>query len=218
MKMSKISWLAVAVLGAGLIVNSFAQSGTKVQEPPQVVQGLKTGGAAPDFTLPDTNGEEHSLSDYKGKTVVLEWTNYDCPFVKKFYANSDMQKIQAEYTGKDVVWLSICSSADGKQGNYEADKWNEMMESKEVSASAVLLDPAGEVGKQYSAKTTPHMYVIDSEGTLVYQGAIDSIRSADSSDIAKAQNYVKACLNATLNGEPVGTSSTAPYGCSVKYK
>lgn len=180
--------------------------------------GVKNGEAAPDFQLPDSKGETHSLSQYKGKTVVLEWTNHQCPFVKKFYKNGDMQALQSKYTGKDVVWLSIISSAEGKQGYLTAEKADALIQSKKIKATAKLLDPSGKVGKLYGAKTTPHMFVVDPEGKVVYQGAIDSIRSTSAADVAKADNYVADALEAVLAGNPIAQAKTRPYGCSVKYK
>jgi peroxiredoxin len=180
--------------------------------------GPKPGAAAPDFTLPDTNGKEHSLSDFKGKFVVLEWTNFGCPFVKKHYDSKNMQHLQAKYTDKDVVWLMIGSSAEGKQGNFPAEKWNEMIEEKGAKPTAVLLDPEGTVGRLYGATTTPDMYIVDPDGKLLYRGAIDSKPTADKSDIPTSTNYVSAALDAAMEGKPVKKPSTSPYGCSVKYK
>lgn len=178
---------------------------------------LTVGEAAPDFALTDITGKTVNLSDYKGKHVVLEWTNHGCPFVKKFYRNGDMQALQEKYRAKNVVWLSICSSAPGKQGHYSADEWPEVNKEKGGNATAVLIDEDGTVGRTYGARTTPHMYVVDPNGFLIYQGAIDSIRSTDSGDIAEAVNFVDLCLKASLNGEAVDTPVTRPYGCSVKY-
>jgi peroxiredoxin len=178
---------------------------------------VKTGEPAPDFTLTDTNGKSHSLAEHKGKYVVLEWFNYECPFVVKHYESKNMQKLQEEYTGKDVVWLAINSSAEGKQGQYAADEMNKLASERGVKATALLLDSDGKVGKQYGAKTTPHMYVIDPKGTLIYQGAIDDNPSADQEDVATAKNYVKAALDADMAGQPVAYPTTKSYGCSVKY-
>ena len=178
---------------------------------------VTTGAAAPDFTLTDTSGTSHKLSDFKGKTVVLEWVNHGCPFVVKHYSPGNMQGLQAESTGKGVVWLSICSSAEGKQGYYTAEGWQKLNAEKGGKATAILLDPEGTVGKLYGAKTTPHMYVINAECTLVYQGAMDDKPSTDSDDIPGAKNYVKAALDEVLAGKPVTTGQTKPYGCSVKY-
>jgi hypothetical protein len=179
---------------------------------------VTTGAAAPDFTLTDTSGTSHKLSDFKGKTVVLEWVNHGCPFVVKHYVKGNMQGLQADYTSKDVVWLSICSSAEGKQGYFTAQEWQKLNAEKGGKATAILLDAEGTVGKLYGAKTTPHMYVINAEGTLVYQGAIDDKPSTESDDIPGAKNYVKAALDEVLAGQPVTTGQTKPYGCGVKYK
>ncbi|EDY82903.1 Redoxin superfamily [Verrucomicrobiia bacterium DG1235] len=181
------------------------------------VSAAKVGAPAPAFTLTDINGETHSLSDFAGKVVVLEWTNYGCPFVKKHYNSGNMQALQKTATGKDVVWLSICSSAEGKQGSMSLSEWKATVKSKGVNASAVLLDVSGAVGRSYGAIATPHMYVIDESGTLVYDGAIDSIASASQSDIAKAENYVMAAIDAVMAGKPVAKAKSKPYGCGIKY-
>jgi peroxiredoxin len=178
---------------------------------------LKVGSAAPAFTLKDSTGKEHSLSDYKGKFVVLEWFNEGCPFVKKHYTSGNMQKLQAEYTGKDVVWLSINSSAPGEQGHMTAESAPKTISDWKIKATTILFDHDGKVGKMYGAKTTPHMYVIDKEGKLVYQGAIDSKPTANAADVDGAENYVKVALDSTMAGKPVANASTKPYGCSVKY-
>jgi peroxiredoxin len=177
----------------------------------------KAGAEAPNFSLTDTRGKTHSLSDFKGKHVVLEWVNHGCPFVKKHYDSDNMQKLQKEFTGKGVIWLSVCSSAPGKQGHMSADEWNEAEKEKGAAPTAVLLDADGKVGQMYGAKTTPHMFVINSEGKIVYDGAIDSIKSANAADVPKAANYVRAALEESMAGKPVVTVSTKPYGCSVKY-
>lgn len=178
---------------------------------------VETGAPAPDFTLKDASGKEHKLAELRGKYVVLEWTNYGCPFVVKHYSKGNMQALQKEWTGKGVVWLSICSSAPGMQGYYSAADLPAETTKHGFSGTAYLLDEDGTVGRAYEAKTTPHIYVINPEGTLIYQGAIDSIRSTDSDDIAKAENYVTKTLTAALAGQPVDPSTTVPYGCSVKY-
>lgn len=178
---------------------------------------VTTGEPAPEFTLTDTKGTAHNLSDFRGKYVVLEWVNHGCPFVVKFYKPGEMQKLQAEITGQDVIWLSICSSAEGKQGHMSNEDWNAKIEETGTAATAVLIDEDGTVGKLYGAKTTPHMYVIDPAGNLIYQGAIDSIRSTDSDDIANAENYVRSALAQHMAGEPVAVAETQAYGCSVKY-
>jgi peroxiredoxin len=178
---------------------------------------VEIGKATPNFTLPDTNGKTHSLADFKGKYVVLEWYQPDCPFVGKQYRSGNMQALQKEYTAKGVVWLSIDSSAPGEQGNYPADKLNEFAAKDGAARTALLLDPAGDVGKLYGAQTTPDMYVINPNGILVYKGAIDNKRSTDLADVKTATNYVKTALDAALAGKAVSTTSTRPYGCSVKY-
>lgn len=175
------------------------------------------GQAAPDFTAVDSNGKSHKLSDFKGKHVVLEWLNHGCPYVKKHYSKGHMQALQKELTGKDVVWLSIISSAEGKQGWSTPDKANTDAKEKGGAATAILLDPKGDVGRMYGAKTTPHMFVVNPTGDLIYKGAIDSVKSADPDDIAGATNYVREAVDAALAGKPVTTAETTPYGCSVKY-
>ena len=179
--------------------------------------GVTTGLAAPDFVLTDTHGTTHALSDFAGKTVVLEWTNKDCPFVKKFYGSNMMQEWQKEATDAGVVWLSICSSAPGKQGHLNAEAWNKHIAATHIASSAVLIDEDGTVGTLYAAKTTPHIYVIDSAGVLRYQGAIDDTPSTDAGDISGATNYLSAALTAIAEGNPVEATDTKPYGCSVKY-
>lgn len=176
------------------------------------------GKAAPDFTLPDSHGENHSLSDYKGKIVVLEWLNHGCPFVRKHYDSGNMQALQKEYAEKGVIWFSIISSAPGKQGYLTPEQANETIKEKNAAPAALLLDPEGSVGKLYGAKTTPHMFIISKEGELVYNGGIDDIRSTDVEDIAKAKNYVKIALDELLAGKEVTVKTSQPYGCSVKYK
>lgn len=178
---------------------------------------VETGQKAPDFTLVDVDGNNRSLSEFQGKYVVLEWTNHGCPFVKKHYDGGNMQNLQKTYAEKGVIWLSINSSAKGKEGSMSPAEWKALLTDKKSVATATLLDPTGQVGKLYGAKTTPHMYIIDPNGNLIYQGAIDSIKSADSEDIPKAQNYVSTALDEAMAGKAVTTSTTKSYGCSVKY-
>ena len=178
---------------------------------------VKLDKSAPAFTLPDTAGKERSLAEFKGKTVVLEWHNKGCPFVVKHYASGNMPKLQKQTTAKDVVWLTIISSAKGKQGYVTGPEADADMKTADASPTHVLLDPEGKVGRLYGAKTTPHMYVIDKAGVLRYNGAIDSISSSDAADIAKADNYVVSAVDAVLAGKKVAKPSTQPYGCSVKY-
>ena len=179
--------------------------------------GVETGAEAPGFTLTDTTGTEHSLSDFSGKYVVLEWTNHRCPFVRKWYRAGHMQALQEKMTDQGVVWLQIVSSAKGKQGYVSPEEGRELRESQDMASTAMLLDPAGKVGKKYDARTTPHMYLIDPGGTLVYQGAIDSIPSARTADIAESTNYLKAAYDAVTSGGEVAEATTTPYGCGVKY-
>ncbi|GAB5378672.1 MAG: thioredoxin family protein [Aliiglaciecola sp.] len=195
-------WLTVAALLIG--TSAFAK--------------VSVDSAAPDFTLTGSNGETVSLSDFKGKHVVLEWTNHLCPYVKKHYESDNMQALQRKYTEKDVVWLSIISSAPGKQGYVDAAKANELTTNRNAAPNHVLFDPEGNVGKQYAAKTTPHMYIIDPKGELKYAGGIDSIKSANPADIPKATNYVDKGLTALLAGQNIDNKLTPPYGCSIKYK
>jgi len=185
--------------------------------PGMVWPAAVVGQAAPSFTLPDTHGAQRALADFRGKIVVLEWLNHDCPFVRKHYDSGNMQRLQAKHTARGVVWLSIVSSAPGKQGWVSAEQGNELSARKGAKATAVLLDPEGTVGRLYGAKTTPHMFVIDAAGTVVYAGAIDDRPSTDPDDVAGARNHVDAALDDLAAGRPVSVATTNPYGCSVKY-
>ncbi len=175
------------------------------------------GAPAPAFTATDSRGEKHSLGDFRGKTVILEWTNHDCPYVRKHYETGNMQALQKEATGKGIVWLSVISSAPGAQGHVGPERADELTETRDAAPTAVLLDPEGEIGKAYDARTTPHMYVIDPEGTLVYMGAIDDRPTARHSDVEGARNYVREALSALAEGETLSQPVTRAYGCSVKY-
>ena len=179
---------------------------------------LSAGDKAANFKVMDSMGKEHSLEAYKGKIVVLEFLNFQCPFVKKHYDSGNMQSLQKKYTGKDVVWLSVCSSAKGKQGHMTKDVMNKAIKEKGMAVTAFIADEEGTLGKAYGAKTTPHMYIINADGTLAYQGAIDSVKSTKSADIAKSTNYVAQALDELLAGKTVSTPKTKAYGCSVKYK
>ena len=172
---------------------------------------------APAFTLTDTHGQSHSLADFRGKTVVLEWTNAECPFVKKHYDSGNMQKQQADAVAAGVVWLTINSGAPGKQGHVSGEQANAIQSNWKAANTAYLIDADGTVGRAYDAKTTPHMYVIDKDGVLRYNGAIDSIASADKGDLANAVQYVPAALAAVADGKAPDPALTRPYGCSVKY-
>lgn len=181
------------------------------------VAALNLDNPAPDFTLNNVSGTMVSLSDYLGKVVVLEWTNHDCPYVQKHYGSDNMQSLQRKYTAQDVVWLSIISSAPGKQGYIDSETAKQLTSSRKAAPTEILFDPKGKVGKAYGARTTPHMFIIDKEGTLRYAGAIDSIKSANPADIAKATNYVDEGLTSLLAGQAIEKKSSSPYGCSVKY-
>lgn len=175
------------------------------------------GEKAPDFTLPAADGGDKALSSFAGKIVVLEWHNKGCPFVKKHYESGNMQSLQKEFTAKDVVWLTINSSAPGKQGHESAADALATAKSDGAASTHVLLDEKGEVGKLYGATTTPAMYVIDKDGKLAYAGAIDDNASPDQETIKGAKNYVREAVTALQAGKPVETASTKSYGCGVKY-
>jgi len=197
------SLFIISVMSVMLPVLSFAE--------------VKIGESAPDFTLLDSNEQQRSLSEFTGKYIVLEWFNPECPFVRKHYDSGNMQGLQEKYTAEDIVWLSIDSSADGNQGYLTSEDARLFIEEKNVSSTAVLLDPQGEVGRLYGAKTTPHMFIIDPQGKLVYQGAIDDVSSTDADDIPDAKNYVSETLDLALAGGSVIGFATKSYGCSVKY-
>lgn len=195
------TWLAAALLATT----------ASVQANPEV------GRPAPDFSAVDSRGHTHRLADYRGKTVVLEWTNHDCPYVLKHYDSGNMQALQQEASGQGAVWLTVISSAPGKQGHVTGAQADQLSRDRKATPSAVLLDPAGSVGRLYGAKTTPHMYVIDAKGTLKYMGGIDDRATTDTADIPGADNYVRAALANMKAGRPIAKAVTRPYGCSVKY-
>lgn len=180
-------------------------------------QEAKIDQKAPEFTLQDITGMDVLLSDYKGKIVVLEWINFDCPYVQKHYKSGNIPKMQEEYTKKGVYWFSICSSAPGKQGHLTVGEIRKRIKEHKAKMTFYLIDSDGKVGKMYGAKTTPHFFIIDKSGTLVYSGAVDDIASSDTADIEKARNYVREVLDALLKGEKPPVKTTKPYGCSVKY-
>lgn len=175
------------------------------------------GAAAPDFELKDATGKTVRLADFKGKHVVLEWTNPGCPFVVKHYGSKNMQALQKEASAKNVVWLSVSSTAKGHSDYLDPAALAAKYKEWGSAQSAVLMDDGGTVGKAYAARTTPHMYVIAPNGNLVYAGGIDDKRSADPADVKDAKNYVRAALGESIAGKPVSTPTAAPYGCSVKY-
>jgi AhpC/TSA family len=179
---------------------------------------VRVGEPAPDFTSVDSNGKNQRLSDYKGKYVVLEWHNQGCPYTKKHYESGNMQRLQKEWTGKGVIWLTVISSAPGTQGFVTPSQENDYLKQIGAAPTAVLMDPGGSLGHLYGAKTTPHMYIIDPSGTLIYNGAIDDHPTSDPGDIKNSKNYVTSALTEAMAGKPVTESATRPYGCSVKYK
>ena len=194
------------------VVTSLVASAVFAFDPPPV------GSTAPDFSLTDASGKTHSLSQYKGKTVVLEWFNPECPFVKKHYGSGNMQKLQEEYTGKGIVWLTIDSSAPGTEGNLSPEQAEKITTAWKTHQTALLLDPEGKAGRAYGAKNTPNMVIINPEGKIAYEGAIDSKATPNPADIPTSTNYVKTALDESLTGKPVSNPKTKPYGCSVKYK
>jgi peroxiredoxin len=178
---------------------------------------VRIGDTAPDFTGTDSHGQTHKLSGYRGKFVVLEWHNNGCPFTRKHYVSGNMQNLQKEWTSKGVVWLTIISSAPGTQGYVTADEENDYMQKMHAVPTAAILDPKGDIGHLYGAKTTPHMFIINPQGQLIYNGAIDDRATTDTSDIQGAKNYVSEALQEAMSGQPVAVATTRPYGCSVKY-
>ncbi len=177
----------------------------------------RVGESAPDFTGTDSNGKTHRLSEYRGKFVVLEWHNNGCPYTKKHYESGNMQRLQKEWTAKGVIWLTVISSAPGKQGYVTAAEENQYLQKMSASPTAVLLDPTGEIGHLYDAKTTPQLVVIKPDGVMVYDGAIDDRPTANPADIPSSRNYLSQALSEAMAGKPVSIASTRPYGCSVKY-
>src|SRR5277367_2780732 len=177
----------------------------------------RVGDPAPDFTGTDSNGQTHKLSDYRGKFVVLEWTNNGCPYTQKHYNSGNMQALQKQWTAKGVVWLTILSSAQGEQGYMTAADENAYIGKVQADPTAAILDPTGTIGREYSARTTPHMFVIDPSGKLIYAGAIDDHPTDDPADIKSSKNYVSDALSEGMAGKQVATAYTRPYGCSVKY-
>jgi peroxiredoxin len=177
----------------------------------------QVGVAAPDFTGTDSNGQRLTLSKYHGKFVVLEWHNQGCPYTRKHYESGHMEAQQREWTAKGVVWLTIISSAPGRQGYVSAPQENAYLKKMQAVPSAVILDPTGDIGRLYGAKTTPHMFIIDPSGKLIYSGAIDDHPTPDPADLKDSKNYVNQALSEAMAGKPVSEPVTRPYGCSVKY-
>lgn len=211
MKNAKIFTRVLAV-AAIAILGAYAWNASRPAQAEAVV-----GKAAPNFSLQDSNGRTRKLSDFRGRIVVLEWLNHDCPFVKKHYDSGNMQRVQREARAQGAVWLSINSSAAGKQGHVNGAQANALTRRKNAAPSAVLLDASGVVGRAYNAKTTPHMYLISAQGAVLYNGAIDDKPSTDVADVKGAKNYVLAALTQAKKGERISVPVTQPYGCSVKY-
>lgn len=180
--------------------------------------GPQVGKPAPAFTAVDSKGQTVKLADLRGKTVVLEWTNHDCPYVRKHYNSGNMQKLQSEAANDGVVWLSVISSMPGSQGHVSGDEADALTAKRKAAPTHVLIDEKGAIGMQYGARVTPHMYVINAEGTLVYMGGIDDKPTASVSDVNGATNYVREALAAVKKGEAVPTTTSRPYGCSIKYQ
>ncbi|RRA49424.1 redoxin domain-containing protein [Acidipila sp. EB88] len=195
---------AMVLLGTALLAVSSAHA-------------VKVGTVAPNFTAKDSQGQTETLAQYRGKFVVLEWTNRDCPYTKKQYDSGNMQRLQKQWGAKGVVWLSVLSSAPGQEGYSSAADENAYLHKVGAAPRAALLDPAGALGHMYEAKTTPHMYVIDPKGVLVYEGAIDSDRSTDPAGLKGSENYVSEALTEAMDGQPIAKTYTQPYGCAVKY-
>jgi peroxiredoxin len=199
--------LSIAALAA--LVVTFAPSSATAQ--------AVVGSAAPAFTATDSHGQTHSLDQYRGKYVVLEWHNQGCPYTKKHYVSGNMQSLQKEWTAKGVAWFTVISSAPGEQGYVTDPQENAYLAQMHADPTAVLMDANGKLGHLYGAKTTPEMYVIDPNGKLIYEGAIDDRPTPDTSDIKGADNYLSDALTESMAGKPVLKSYTRPYGCSVKY-
>lgn len=206
LNISKVTNMKLIVILLSLIftIKSFSQE-AKIDHP------------SPDFTLPNLHGKLISLSQFKGKIVVLEWINFDCPYVRKHYETGNIPKMQEEFTKKGIIWLGICSSAPGKQGHLPKDEIQERINKYKAHLSEYLIDEQGVVGKIYGTKTTPHYFLIDKDGNLVYSGAIDDKPNSNKEDIPTARNYVREVLTSILSGQTPPIKVTKPYGCSVKY-
>jgi peroxiredoxin len=211
-----IGTLTILALGLAMMAGALVL-GTEDWAAAGMRSTVTVGTLAPDFAATDSKGEIRHLADYRGKIVVLEWTNDGCPFVGKHYRSGNMQALQAKYTGLGVIWLSVVSSAPGEEGYVTASEAEHDTAARGATPTAVLLDPSGALGRLYGARATPHMYVIDTTGRLVYRGAIDDRPSTSLADVATAHNYVAAALDETLAGRAVSVPATTAYGCSVKY-
>ena len=202
MRRRLVIWMMVAFAVAGAALAAWA---------------ARVGERAPEFTATDTNGQVHKLSDYAGKFVVLEWHNRGCPYTAKHYDSGNMERLQHEWTSRGVIWLTVISSAPGKQGYVTASEENEYVKKMNAAPTAVLLDPTGVVGHLYDAKTTPQIIIINPQGVLIYDGAIDDRATTDVGDVKGARNYASQALEEAMAGKAVSIPTTRPYGCSVKY-
>ena len=205
----------IARTGLGAIASGVAAG--VLARPSALWAAARVGEPSPAFTATATAGSSVSLADYRGKLVILEWTNHECPYVRKHYETGNMQALQKEATGQGVIWLSIISSALNEQGHVTPGQADELTATRKASPTAVLLDPQGKVGRLYGATNTPHMYIVDKAGMLVYAGAIDDRPTSRKADVQGANNYVRAALQAVTAGQPVKTPVTRAYGCTVKY-
>jgi peroxiredoxin len=200
------------LVAASLVAGSLALAATAA------LANVAAGTPAPDFALTDIQGKSHRLSGLKGKYVVLEWFNSECPFVQKHYDSGNMQSLQRKYGDKGVVWLTINSTAPDSSNYRSPAQSQDIVKSWKMVPAALMLDPDGEVGQAYGARTTPHMWVIDPNGKVIYAGAIDDKPTFRAADVKDARNFVAAALDESMAGKPVTTAGAAPYGCSVKYK
>ena len=219
--MKRTLFAVVAALALALvIVAAVVRPAPAIDKPApaRAYPAPEIGTPAPAFSLPDTRGAEHSLAQYRGQWVVLEWLNYGCPYVNKHYGSGNIPGQQQKWRDRGVVWLAVVSSAPGEQGHHAPAKMDAESKKKGSNASAVLLDPAGTVGRMYGARVTPHMFVIDPEGTLVYMGGIDDVPTTRERDLERAKQLVDAALAEGMAGKPVSTPTSRPYGCNVKYK
>lgn len=212
MKLTKRAALfGAAVLGAGALAGAAFMLGGDAEA------AIETGAQAPAFSVQDANGATRTLGEFAGQTVVLEWTNHGCPYVRKHYDSGNMQALQQEAAADGIVWLQVISSAPGEQGHLDAAGALARVETDNASPAATLLDPSGAMGRAYGARTTPHMYIVNGDGVLVYQGAIDDRPSARASSLEGATNYVRAALDDLAAGRAVQVPETTAYGCNVKY-
>jgi len=215
--MTQVSRRTLLVGGAAVAALGIVGGGALLLNGGEAVASVATGAQAPAFSAPDASGQTRTLSEFRGRTVVLEWTNHGCPYVRKHYDSRTMQTLQQEATADGIVWLQIISSAPGEQGHLDAAGARARVQTDAAHPTATLLDPAGTMGRAYGAMTTPHMYIINPEGVLVYQGAIDDRPSARPASLEGATSYVRAALADLEAGRAVRTAQTTPYGCNVKY-